>query len=139
MAQTPKVLSQKRRGETLLCIIYHAKVNIAQGDVGILSRITNLSGNSSVTLTTAKILAWEFNGDDDVGMVEWLTKFGGMDNDMAEWRKAERHYGLEWLNGRMAEWRNGWRNCGPTGMATYLLHLWYTQTSTPALTPFNHL
>jgi hypothetical protein len=107
MAQTPKVLSQKRRDETLLCIIYHAKVNIAQGDVGILSRITNLSGNSSVTPTTAKILAWEFNGDDDVGMAEWLTKFGGMDNDMAEWRKAERHYGVEWSNGRIVEWRNG--------------------------------
>jgi hypothetical protein len=45
----------------------------------------------------------------------------------------ERGGMAEWRNGGMAEWSNG-------GMATYLLHLWYTPTTTPTTPkPFNLL
>jgi hypothetical protein len=74
-------------------------VNIAQGDLGILSRITYMRGNSIVTWTTAKILAWEFNWDDNVA--EWRN--GGM----AEWQNGGM---AEWRNGGMAEWLAKWRD-----------------------------
>jgi hypothetical protein len=79
-------------------------VNIAQGDMGILSRITYLCGNSIVTRTTAKILAWEFNRD----------------NDVAEWR-----------NGGMAEWLAKWRD-GRNGYlpTTFMVHADDTDTDT---------
>ena len=62
------------------------------------------------------------------GMAKWwnggMAEYGGIDGGIAG------NDGMaESRNGVMVEWRNG-------GIATYLLHLWYTPT-TP--TPFNLL
>jgi hypothetical protein len=71
----------------LLCIIDRANmVNIAQGDMGILSRIT-----------------YYFHGN---SMAEWQN---GRTAEQQNGRTAERQNGrtAEWQNGRTAERQNG--------------------------------